>query len=327
MKSMRSEEARVIRSEVKESNSVCIVGAGISGLACAERLAAQGIPSTIFEKSRGVGGRIATRQSEGVKFEYGAPVIHAREPRDWPWLTDNVNRGVLQPCAHGPASYWSAGPHGLRDTFAALSSKSFVCLEAAIERIEAVPDGVRLRSKDDAHYFCEEVVLTAPLPQSLALLPSASVEAPLSVEYARCIAVVLRMSQSSAEGLFEFGTGPLARVLVQNKSGQCFATLYSDHDFAVEHWERDMSTASDALTSSLVQVGPVGNATSAQKVHFHRWKYARALNPLQAAFWTDGRGVYIAGDAFLGGGFESAWRSGCAAAEAIVERRFLRKER
>ncbi len=37
---------------------------GLSGLRCAKRLADSGIQVTIFEKSRGLGGRIATRRSE-----------------------------------------------------------------------------------------------------------------------------------------------------------------------------------------------------------------------------------------------------------------------
>ena len=50
--------------------TLAVIGAGISGLTCARTLADHGVPVTVFEKSRGVGGRMATRRSEnGVPFD------------------------------------------------------------------------------------------------------------------------------------------------------------------------------------------------------------------------------------------------------------------
>ena len=56
-----------------EFRRVAVVGAGISGLICARSLADHGVPVTVFEKSRGVGGRMATRRAEGgLTFDHGA---------------------------------------------------------------------------------------------------------------------------------------------------------------------------------------------------------------------------------------------------------------
>ena len=55
---------------------VAIVGAGVAGLAAARRLAGHGIPVTVLEKSRGLGGRCATRRvrtgSDELRFDHGA---------------------------------------------------------------------------------------------------------------------------------------------------------------------------------------------------------------------------------------------------------------
>lgn len=66
-------------------SSWAIVGAGISGLACANELLKFGISVTLFEKARGVSGRLATRQrkteqGDDVEFDHGAQYFTARTP-------------------------------------------------------------------------------------------------------------------------------------------------------------------------------------------------------------------------------------------------------
>src|SRR5258708_1628737 len=55
--------------------STAIIGAGISGLAAAHTLRDAGYNVTILEKSRGVGGRTATRKRAGFIYDHGAQYI------------------------------------------------------------------------------------------------------------------------------------------------------------------------------------------------------------------------------------------------------------
>ena len=57
---------------MREINSVAIIGAGIAGLSCASALQQAGIRVRVFEKSRGVGGRMSTRRGEGWECDHGA---------------------------------------------------------------------------------------------------------------------------------------------------------------------------------------------------------------------------------------------------------------
>ncbi|MBA3945489.1 MAG: FAD-dependent oxidoreductase [Herpetosiphonaceae bacterium] len=54
-----------------------IIGAGVAGLAAAQRLRTMklGLEIVIFEKSRGVGGRVATRRFNGATFDHGAQYV------------------------------------------------------------------------------------------------------------------------------------------------------------------------------------------------------------------------------------------------------------
>ncbi len=51
---------------------IAIIGAGLSGLAAAYRLAEIGSDVTVFEKSKGISGRAASRSRNGCRYDHGA---------------------------------------------------------------------------------------------------------------------------------------------------------------------------------------------------------------------------------------------------------------
>ena len=63
---------------------VAIIGAGMAGLAAARALTQAGHTVTLFEKSRGVGGRVATRRIGDCIVDHGAQNI---KPQDFPSKT------------------------------------------------------------------------------------------------------------------------------------------------------------------------------------------------------------------------------------------------
>ena len=59
---------------------VAVVGAGMAGITCACTLFQAGFQVTVFDKSRGLGGRMATRDSPFGSFDHGAQYFTARHP-------------------------------------------------------------------------------------------------------------------------------------------------------------------------------------------------------------------------------------------------------
>ena len=62
------------------SQSVTIVGAGITGLACAYRLGQLGISATVLERSHHPGGVIDSEETQGFLFESGPQSFLGAEP-------------------------------------------------------------------------------------------------------------------------------------------------------------------------------------------------------------------------------------------------------
>src|SRR3546814_20322431 len=94
---------------------VAIIGAGISGLACARRLRDDGLEATLFAKSRGIRGRLATRRANPgnpeVAFDPGATHFtassagHPKLVAAW----EKARHAARWP--HAATDYWDGTPH------------------------------------------------------------------------------------------------------------------------------------------------------------------------------------------------------------------------
>ncbi|MEO8890284.1 MAG: FAD-dependent oxidoreductase, partial [Coleofasciculaceae cyanobacterium] len=75
---------------------VAIIGAGLAGLACAQQLQQSGYRVVIVEKSRGVGGRMATRRLETTCADHGVRYLESKGKWLPPLIEMLRQRGILQ---------------------------------------------------------------------------------------------------------------------------------------------------------------------------------------------------------------------------------------
>jgi hypothetical protein len=75
---------------------VLVVGAGIAGLRCARRLADAGYQVLVLEKSRGVGGRVATRRLHNTYVDHGTCYLSPQEESFQRFLSELVELGLVQ---------------------------------------------------------------------------------------------------------------------------------------------------------------------------------------------------------------------------------------
>jgi renalase len=74
---------------------IAIIGAGLSGLTVAHLLK-DDAEVIIFEKSRGVGGRISTRRAEPYFFDHGAQYFTARTKPFQDFIQPLLNQGIVE---------------------------------------------------------------------------------------------------------------------------------------------------------------------------------------------------------------------------------------
>ena len=159
---------------------VAIVGAGLAGLTVARQIGdiAQ---TVIFEKSRGTGGRMATRRAPPFEFDHGAQYFTAREPefiatiRSWQqagivdiWQSRFVelDRGAVVTERQWDADFpHFVGKPGMSAIGRHLSAGLDVRLQTAVGAVTPQGSGWQLVGPDGSELgVFDWVIVTAPAP-------------------------------------------------------------------------------------------------------------------------------------------------------------------
>lgn len=305
--------------------TVVVVGAGISGLLAARALRARGVPVVVVEKSRGFGGRLATKRVGAACFDQGAQYFTARSSRFSAAVAEWRDRGVVAP--------WPGSTHRLvaKPSMNALGKMLADGVEVRREwhvRSARRADGVWVLTADGRPPLrAGRLVVTAPVPQSLALfdagqLPPNLLEELGTLRYAPCLALLVTLrgpSDVPAEGVAPSGE-PIRWIADNTKKGvapgvPAAVTVHLGPAFSADHYEK---TATELATRVLPAVQRWLGADVAD-VHVHRWKFSEPTTTHRApSIWLPGLGVGFAGDAFGGPRVEGAALSGLDLADRIT---------
>lgn len=212
--------------------SVAIIGAGIAGLGAARELCRADIAVTFFEKSRGLGGRVATRRLNGCTVDHGAQVIKPQGSalekvilNELP--TDDLisisapvrvyqNDGTILPVdprhASEPQYTYRNGISTLAKLLYAALPQEWVTFhsETCIARIEETKQGYEIYDETDTHRGqFDAVILTPPTPQTVGLIRASKwrdesemlrrTKLLATVEYNPCLTVLLGYTASVPE--------------------------------------------------------------------------------------------------------------------------------
>ena len=321
--------------------AVAVIGAGVAGLLCARSLADRGVHVTVFEKSRGVGGRCATRRVDAWAFDHGAQYFTVRDQRLAPFIESWRQQGLIalwqgalavreagqwQPAKSG-VHRWVAVP-GMSALGGHLAADLPVHRNTMVERIDRAGHRWRLIGGlgDDLGAF-DVVLACVPAPQALQLL------APIAPALAQVVAtaqmhptwatmlVLAERPPVAWDGAFLNDDATLSWIS-RNASkpergpGETWV-LHATREWTIRHLEDSADSVSDAMTAAFRDA----TGSTAVPVHAvsHRWRYAQP-DPVAAppALYDAELGLGAAGDWCGGARVEGALLSGIALAERVL---------
>jgi renalase len=327
---------------------IAIIGAGVAGLTCARKLQQAGRRVVVFDKSRGLGGRLATRRLAGTHADHGVcylqpkgaafsqlidELVNEQILRVW---TQGIHRlsadGVLPPVKFAPCY---AAPAGATAIARYLGQNLEIINSQAITAISPIGNGWQLNSAD-GQWNAEQVVVAIPPAQALAIagmvIDTHCSDQMRLVNFTTSIAAIAvfpKNQQAAAAQLTWQGIQGIDHPVLgwigldsskQLEPLQPVLVVQSSAAFAAENFAApDLQVIGKRLLAAATPFA-IG-LDSPEILQVHRWGYAFAQNPLPDLFLTAQvkAPLYFCGDWCGGNRVESAFLSGLAVAEKILD--------
>ena len=293
---------------------VAIIGAGMAGLTAARALTAAGLSVTVYEKSRGIGGRLATRRTRGgLDFDHGAPGVSPGVAAFDAFLRDAAAAGDAAPWRD-----WITGAPGMSALPRSLAEGLDIRFETAVEAVTPLPGGW---SVNGAAY--PAVICTAPAPQTARICGAipAIARVAATARMTPCWAIMAAWDCGPRQ--IASLAPPLADAWRMADKPQRAPTperwvAHAALDWTLTNLEREKGAVAPELLAALA--ASLGLAPG-DAIHTaaHRWRYARVAEPAGRPCVAVG-GIVAAGDWLLGPDASDAHASGLAAAAAILSR-------
>jgi len=328
---------------------VAIIGAGLAGVAAAGDLIAAGKSVLLVDKSRGIGGRMATRRHGDTRIDHGAQFFTARTERFQKLIEQLRMQGVIKIWSHGFPLLLDGvvvsrpDGHPRYAYTGGMSELAKALLPAGVEVLTStqvtgvvpihgeVVDGARYEvlCGDSTVCLARDVVFNMPPVQLLqvaaAVLGDADVAALSAVTMEPCWAMGGCLSQDI----------PLDTVAVEcqhpilgwisrnhtrrgNVSEPLSIMVHASGAWSAEHLEDDPADVRAVLESAMAGIGMPISWDSDPFIH--RWRYAKPAVSLNADYFvsTTSAGIYAVGDWCQGGRVEGAISSGWSVAGILV---------
>ena len=325
---------------------LAIVGSGLAGLTAARKLVASGVEVTLFEKSRGPGGRMASKrltEPTDSSADIGAQYFTIRNPAFHQFLTDHTGTGNWG-LWEGRFRYQGAdnGWQRVRPAERYVGIPRMSAITRALAAGLDVMSGVRIAGLDldsndrwtltdtegRVYGGFDTVLLTPPPAQTIDLLKDSGLS-----ELADDFNIQISRMQAcwTVMAYFPGGAGADYEALMPNSRLLNWAAnnsskpgredegewwvLHGDPDWSDANTDTDLDQVAEQLLEEFRHFGEIQATPATVKVH--RWLYARPrARTGPGHLWFPGKRIAIAGDWLDGGRVEGAFNS----ADGLVSR-------
>ena len=321
--------------------SIAVIGAGLSGLTAARILKDHGHDVRVYEKSRGAGGRMATRREGELRFDHGAQYFTVRDDRFHNYLESWQDEGLVEEWKGAIASISRPGAikilsptvrryvgvPGMNTVARHLAEAVRPVYRTQVRSVDYRGGQWQLTGNDDSVIDrCKILIVTAPAEQAAMLLSDQTDLLPRlqSVRMRPCWAVMAAFEKSlgtAFDGAF-FNNAPISWAARNNsKPGRTQTEswiIHAENQWSITHANKSADTVAESLTDAFFEyIGSDSNKPIFLKAHF--WRYAIAENPLKEGFlWDPVTKVGVCGDWCMLSRVEGAFLSGMAIAGRIL---------
>lgn len=313
---------------------IVVIGAGLSGLVAAGRLA-RDHEVVVLDKGRSVGGRLATRRIGDAVLDHGAQFFTVRGDAFRAQVDSWCERGLAHVWCHGFSAEGDGFPRyvgssGMNSLAKDLASGLDVRVGQLVFAVRPREEGWEVVIDDGTVHDADAVVVTAPIAQTWAILSQSGIDLPTELfrrEYHRTIGLLTRLDRPSAvpaPGGVQFdpadSSAPFGFVGDNQAKGispSPAVTFHATQPWSVEHWDDDTESLHDAL---LERAAPFIGDAEVLDAQVKKWRFAGPAAPWPDACWVDAEHrIVLAGDLFAGPKVEGAFSSGVAAADAVAD--------
>lgn len=303
---------------------VAIIGAGIAGLACADRLRSAGIEAILFDKGKRPGGRLSTLQIDDMAWDFGCQYLKPGSAAFMRQVAAWHDAGVLAPWPEGPEGTMVGMP-GMNALVAALSADHDVRFNALVQRIES--DGLSWFLSGPG--LCEgpfaALVIAIPSEQAAPLLSLHDLVMAREAAAARsspCWTAMAAFDQPLTDlPAYVQDRGTIAWAARNNSkpgrgSTECWV-IQASAEWSQRHLELDREDVARNLLAALEAEG--GAALPEPRfLKAHRWRFALAYGQQGINQWNPQLRLGACGDWCMGPQVEGAWLSGVELAGKIT---------
>jgi renalase len=320
---------------------IAVVGAGPAGAGVAYALRETDATVTVFEKSRGVCGRAATRRNEGRRYDHGANYVKSGSDRVDEIVTEELSTDGL---ADIEEPVWTFDESGVisegddrndhkwtyEDGITQLAKRLFaetdatVRLETRVGRLSREGSKWQVLDEDGGESGSyDAVVLTPPAPQTADVLAATEWDDSLlaeletavgSVPYRSIYSVLLGYPfeiETPWYGLVntdrEHAIGWLSREELKPghvSDGESLLVVQMSPDWAVDRFDDPESEVVDEAAVLTAELLDDDRLADPEWTDTQRWRYALPNEGIEPDLLRDAEehGLYFAGDWVVGDG-------------------------
>tara|TARA_B100000900_G_scaffold411131_1_gene430198 strand:+ start:503 stop:1492 length:990 start_codon:yes stop_codon:yes gene_type:complete len=312
---------------------IAIIGAGLSGVTLA-RLIKKNFTVDIFEKSRGVGGRMSTRKELSFVFDHGAQYFNTKTSEFRKFIIKSCFKKTIQPWKFKLAFFngdklenlkvisdkdkFLVGVPNMDSIIKFLSKKCNIVLNTRIDKITKIKNKWILVDHNKKNYGQYDwIVLTMPAEQTFSIIPKnvsfySSIQ---NIKMKGCFSLMVG-SETNLKLDFDaanFKEKDISWMVVNGSKPQRKENFSLLINSSFQYAKKNINTPETKILNHLLKESSnVLNydLSNSKLIKLHKWKYVEAINhPIEDFFIDFNKQIAVCGDWCVNSRVEGAFTS------------------